>query len=994
MTEQEILKFWEENKIFEKSLGKEAPKGDLPAGRQDFVFYDGPPFATGTPHHGHLLASAIKDAVPRYWTMRGYRAKRQWGWDCHGLPIENIVEKELGTKCKKDIEEIGIKKFNALCREKIFTFVDVWNKVIPRFGRWADMENPYRTMDKNFMESEWWAFKTLYNKGLVYEDYRSMHICPRCETTLAQSEVAEGYAEVKDISVTVKFELENEPNTFVLAWTTTPWTLPGNVALAINPDVEYAKIRIIPEAQMSATAGHYNVSESNNEYYVLAKSRIETIKNEYQTIKELKGRDLIGKKYKPVFNYYAKDEKLANRENGWKIYGADFVTTEDGTGVVHIAPAFGENDMELGKKEKLPFVQHVGMDGKFKDEVLDFAGMDVKLRENPQATDIEIIKFLAKANKLFAKEKITHSYPHCWRCETPLLNYATSSWFVAVEKTKSEFLEYAKDINWSPVHIKKGRWMNWLENARDWSISRQRFWANTIPVWRCDECKKDRVFGSVAELEKASGETVTDLHRDIVDDIVVDCECGAKMRRVPDVLDTWFDSGSVPFASLHYPFENKEEFEARLPADFIAEGQDQVSKWFYYQHVLSGALFGKNAFKNVIVNGIVLAEDGKKMSKRLQNYADPAEVVEKYGADALRYYLLASPAVRAESLNFSEKGVDEVNKKVVSKIRNVLSFYQMYSADQEPSSSPRASIYKFLKDPTASPRVDEEGSLPCCNVLDIWILTKLNALAGEVTGAMDNYELDKAVRPIGEFVDDLSNWFVRRSRDRFKEEGEDKDNATATLRAVLETLSFVVAPFMPFIAEDVYQAVKNEGHKESVHLGDWPSFVEIIEEHAKLLEDMKEVRDIVSLALEARAKSGLKVRQPLSALKLKTKNDGLKNNEELLKLIKDEINVKEIIFSGELENEVELDTEITEELKQEGMARELIRYIQNLRKEAGLAQGQKIDLEIQTDSSGEEFINKFIEEIKKTTNIEILKFSQSVNAEEFKIENLNFKIKL
>ena len=855
MTEQDILKFWEENKIFEKSLEKESPKGD-------FVFYDGPPFATGTPHYGHLLASAIKDAVPRYWTMRGYRVKRQWGWDCHGLPIENIVEKELGTKRKKDIEEIGVKKFNALCREKIFTFVDVWNKFIPRFGRWADMENPYRTMDKNFMESEWRAFKTLYDKGLIYEDYRSMHICPRCETTLAQSEVAEGYAEIKDISVVAKFELEDESGTFILAWTTTPWTLPGNVALAVNPDIEYVKVRIIPKAQMSTTLGHYNVSKNNNEFYIVASDLAEKVFSDknYKITEEFKGKDLIGKKYRPLFDYYSKDEKLKNRENGWKIYGADFVNTEDGTGIVHIAPAFGEDDMELGKKNNLPFIQHVGMDGKFKKEISDFAEMDVKPRDDHQSADIEIIKFLAKEDKLFAKEKITHSYPHCWRCDTPLLNYATSSWFVAVEKIKEELLEYAKDVNWSPSHIKKGRWLNWLENARDWSISRQRFWANTIPVWRCDECGKDRVFGSVAELEKESGETVADLHRDIVDDIAVDCECGAKMSRVPDVLDTWFDSGSVPFASLHYPFENEKEFEALLPADFIAEGQDQVSKWFYYQHVLSGALFGKNAFKNVIVNGIILAEDGRKMSKRLNNYPDPMELIEKYGADALRMYLLSSPAVRAETLSFSEKGVDEINKKVISKIRNVLSFYKMYALGGLAAKSHLAA-----KPPSESQ-----------NILDKWIFVRLNELIHQTTRAMDNYELDKAVRPIGDFVDDLSNWFVRRSRDRFKNEDEDKENAIAALRYVLLNLSKLIAPFAPFVAEETYQEIagsqSSSVRQESVHLDEWPELKEISKDDEKILKDMKETREIVILTLEARSEKGIKVRQPLASLKLKTKN--------------------------------------------------------------------------------------------------------------------------
>ncbi|MBU6323839.1 isoleucine--tRNA ligase, partial [Patescibacteria group bacterium] len=578
--EEATLAFWEREHIFEQSLAKTSPKGN-------YIFYDGPPFATGLPHYGHIVASVIKDVVPRYWTMRGYHVPRKWGWDCHGLPIENIVEKELGFKHKKDIKEYGIATFNERCREQVLTYVHEWKKIIPRIGRWADMEHAYLTMDKPFMESVWWVFKEIYDKGLVYEDYRSMHICPRCETTLSQAEVAEGYKDVKDIAVTVKFKVKNPEklglsgDVYMLAWTTTPWTLPGNVALAVGTDIEYG------------------VYEVNGEKVIQKKEH-----------GEFAGRDLVGLEYEPPFDYYVNDKNLKNCENGWKVYAADFVTTDTGTGIAHEAPAFGADDWELLKKVNLPFVQHVHMDGTFKSEVRDFAGREVKPRSDDDSvrlgTDIAVLKYLQEHGTFFSKENVTHAYPHCWRCETPLLNYATSSWFVAVTDIKGNMLKNAKAINWSPAHIKEGRWGNWLEGARDWSISRQRFWASVIPLWVCETCKTKRVFGSAAELETASGKKVDDLHKHIVDEITVPCTCGGVMRRIPDVLDTWFDSGSMPYGEEHYPFEHKKQFEAAFPAQFIAEGIDQTRAWFYYLHVLASALLRKNAFQNVIVNGIVL----------------------------------------------------------------------------------------------------------------------------------------------------------------------------------------------------------------------------------------------------------------------------------------------------------------------------------------------------------------------------------------------------
>ncbi len=954
--EEEVLAFWNENKIFEKSV--ECPAGACPTpdGVREYTFYDGPPFATGAPHYGHLLQSFVKDAVPRYKTMRGYRVKRQWGWDCHGLPIENIVEKELGISGREEVLKIGIKKFNDTCREKIFEYADIWEKVIPRIGRWADMENAYKTMDTDYMESEWWAFKELYDKGLVYEDYRSIHICPRCETTLSQSEVTEGYKDIKDLSVTVKFELVDEPNTFVLAWTTTPWTLPGNVALAVGPDIEYVKV------------------ESEEEKYILAKKKVEEVfeGKEYKVVEDVKMEDLIGKVYTPPFNYYIEDTSIENKENGWKIYAADFVTDEDGTGVAHEAPAFGADDLALAQSVGLPVIQHVSIDGKVKQEVTDFAGLHVKEKDNHQATDIEIIKYLAHNGLLFDKKKIEHSYPHCWRCDTPLLNYATTSWFVAVEKMKKDLLEYAKGINWSPKHIKEGRWGNWLEGARDWSISRNRFWANTMPVWRCEKegCDAETVVGSIDELEELSGVRVNDLHKDVVDEVMWKCSCGGEMRRIPDVLDTWFNSGSVPYSTLHYPFENKEEFEKRMPVDFIAEAQDQTRAWFYYQHVLAGGLFGSRAFNNCIVTGMVLAEDGKKMSKKLQNYPDPMYMIDTYGADAMRLYILSSPVVRTEALNFSEKEVGEVARKIFGRLVNVYEFYALYKDDPVRTDG--------SGEPTSNGVNDSDKSE---HVLDKWIIARLRQLHGEVTEAMENYELDKATRPFADFVDDLSTWYVRRSRDRYKGEDEGgKREALETTRFVLRKLSKLLAPFAPFHGDWLWQQTKRSGDAESVHLTNWCSSREY---DVQVLEEMSEVRKVVSLALDARKEADVKVRQPLASLKFSIFNFQFsKNKEQLFSIIADEVNVKEVISDENLDKDVELDLNITPELKEEGDFRELLRGIQAERKKANLKPGDMTKLKITAPKETQELARKYQDEIIKQAFVSEFEFEDG----EFDVE--------
>ena len=934
LREEETLKFWQENDVFNKSVDRDAPKGE-------YVFYDGPPFATGLPHYGHIVASVIKDVVPRFWTMRGYSVPRVWGWDCHGLPIENIVEKELGFKHKKDILAYGIDKFNETCRARVLTYAEEWEKIIPRIGRWADMKNASRTRDKPFIESVWWVFKQIYDKGLVYEDYRSMHICPRCETTLSQQEVSEGDKDVKDISVTLKFELVDEPGTYFLAWTTTPWTLPGNTALAVKGDIEYVKVR--------APSG----------MYILAKAALGRYAKDLadaEVVAEMKGSELVGNKYKPPFDYYINDATLKNRENGWKVYAADFITTDAGTGIAHEAPAFGADDWELSKRENLPFAQHVNMDGTMKPEVKDFAGMEVKPRSEDDkvrlGTDIAVLKYLQEKGLFFSKENVTHSYPHCWRCDTPLLNYATSSWFVSVTKIKENLLKNAEAVNWSPEHIKEGRFGKWLEGARDWCISRQRFWASVIPLWRCEACKKEKVFGSASELEAASGHKIDDLHKHIVDAVTVPCECGSTMRRIPDVLDTWFDSGSMPYGEKHYPFENKERFEATFPAQFIAEGLDQTRAWFYYLHVLGGALFQKNTFQNVIVNGIVLAEDGKKMSKKLQNYPDPMDVVEKYGADALRLYLLSSPVMQAENLSFSESGVDEVAKKNIGRLGNVLAFYKLYENE------------------TARDWKSE-------NVLDRWIIARLDEFVIETTLGYEKYQLDSATRPLPKFIDDLSVWYLRRSRDRFKEEGKDKNDALATLRYVLHRLALVMAPAMPFFAEHLFQSVREGEDEESVHLAMWPEvsvrtgFLARLfggaNKDKQLLDAMQTARAIVTKALEARDAAKIKVRQPLQKLAV----GSLQLAEEYVALIRDEVNVREVVVSSELNGQVALDTNVTAELREEGLVRDTIRAIQTFRKDSGLKPGEHAVYKAQVSPDERAVIEKHKAKLEKATHTTI-----------------------
>jgi isoleucyl-tRNA synthetase len=1005
--ENERLKFWQENQIFEKSVAarKEGKK---------FVFFDGPPFANGLPHYGHILANSLKDAVTRYYTMKGFFVPRTNGWDCHGLPVEYEIEKELGLNGKKDIEEMGIATFNTKCRESVFRYTKDWEKLLKRIARWVDFNDSYATLDNNYMESIWWVFKQIWLKEMVYQGYKSMHICPRCETPLSNFEVSQGYKDITDLSVYAKFKLVDE-DAYILAWTTTPWTLPGNIGLCFGPKITYVKVGV-------------KYDDSREEVYIMAKDLVEKVlgKNDeadhaargytYNVLEEVSAKKMEGREYEPLFDYYLS----MKGSTGYRVVLDDYVTTADGTGVVHIAPMFGEDDYRVAQKYNLPLIQHVGMDGNFKPEVKDFAGKFVK------GQDQNVADYLATKNSLFKKENIRHSYPHCWRCDTPLLNYSTRSWFIKVTELKPRLIKNNKKIHWQPDHIQQGRFGKWLEGARDWAISRNRFWGCPIPIWECESCSHKECIGSIAELKELShgqlplrdGEL--DLHKPYIDDITFDCsDCGKVMRRIPEVLDCWFESGAMPYAQLHYPFENKQEFEDNFPANFIAEGLDQTRGWFYTLHVLSSILFDKPAFKNVIVNGILLAADGEKLSKRKKNYPDPNVLFETKGVDSTRMFLYSSTAPLAEDVRFSEKHVEEIVKKFTLTLWNTYSFFVTY-----------ANIDKWV--PSKMKKSFEPS-----HKLDQWILSELHQLIEIVTEEMDEYNLTKSTRPMMEFVDNLSNWYIRRSRRRFwkSENDSDKDEAYQTLYMVLTEFTKLLAPFMPYVSDTIYTNLTGEA---SVHMADWPKAKKAYIQE-KLNRENFVVRQVVTLGHAVRDKANIKVRQPLALVQI-----GLPANldskivEAQKAVICEELNVKELsvlkdadefvtrvmipnakvlgpIYGGKVQEiikkskageftvgsdgtvsvadvvltegqfemgfqgkpgfdvasadgiSVVLDTTITDELKNEGYAREIIRVIQDLRKDADYKVDDRIYIYVEAAEPIAAAVLAFADYIKRET---------------------------
>ncbi len=886
--EKKILNFWEKNKIFEKSI-KQRKKGPL------FSFYDGPPFATGKPHYGHILATTIKDSVLRYWTMRGYYIPRRVGWDCHGLPVENLIEKELGIRQKKEIEAMGIEKFNQHCRQAVFRTVRDFEIVLKRVGRWADYQNFYATLDNDYIESIWWVFSRLWQMKLIYQEYRVTPYCPRCETVVSNYEVSEGYKETKDNSVYLKFR---SPVGFsFLVWTTTPWTLPGNMALAVNPRARYLQVRY------------------QKELLVIAKERVSLLKGDYEIVKEIDGQKLIGIKYEPPFSY------LNGNENAFKILPASFVSLEEGTGIVHTAPMYGEDDFQLAKEFKLPMTHIVDQSGNFTKEVERWSGRFVKEVEE------EIIDDLTKRELLYRQEKIVHSYPFCWRCDTPLLYYALEAWYINVSKIKNNLITNNKKIRWVPSHLKEGRFGQWLENVKNWAFSRSRFWGAPIPIWRCLKCGKYKCVSKKAELPRK----INDLHRPYVDKIKFNCPCGGKMERIKEVFDCWFESGAMPYGQWHYPFQNKKLVERGFPADFIAEGIDQTRGWFYTLHVLATALtlkdvgLGKTkpAFKNVIVNGFILAADGRKLSKKLKNYPETKEIFNSYGADSLRYFLLSSTAIGEDYL-FSDKGVRDVWRKILLTLWNSFVFFETH----------RAKNFKAKK------------NFETNTVLDRWMISRLNSVNKEVSYWMERYELTKAVRLFEKLIDDLSNWYIRRSRKRMQREGssQEKEVCSQTLYYLLLKTAKMMAPFTPFICEHIYrQLITYRPGKmvESVHLSNYPE-AETLKIKRSLEERMNKIRMTVTMALAQRSQAGIKVRQPLSLLVIK--GEGLKKNDSLLELIKEEVNVKKIKIDPKIKNELFLNLELSQELKEEGLVREVIRQVQGARKEAKLTKKDKIKI--------------------------------------------------
>jgi isoleucyl-tRNA synthetase len=1147
LREEKILEFWRENKIFDKSLA-------ATEGKKEFIFYEGPPTANGKPGIHHLEARAFKDAIPRYKTMRGFHVRRKGGWDTHGLPVELQVEKKLGLNSKKAIEEYGIAKFNQECKESVWEYLDVWNKFTKRIGFWVDQENPYVTYHNDYIESVWNVLKKVDEQKLLYKDYKVVPWCPRCGTALSSHELAQGYEDVKDLSVTAKFKLKagqkfskdriTKDSAYILAWTTTPWTLPGNVALAVGENIKYTALRIVGIPEL----------------YILAADRVKDNFKEQEieiVHEDILGKDLIGLEYEPLYPYLANtifETEKHKMEKAYKVYPADFVTTEDGTGVVHTAVMYGQDDFVLGTKIGLPKHHLVGLDGRFLAGTGIFEGRFVR----DEDVAVDVIKDLAHRGLLFKKEKYEHSYPHCWRCHTALIYYARDSWYIRMsdKKVKEKMIAENQKINWEPAHIRDGRFGEWLREIKDWAISRERYWGTPLPVWICEKCKKVEVVGSIADLknktkksgnkyfimrhggsvgnmknvdsfspgdmndtltdegkeqikikiksfknkpdiiissdfnrtkqtaevvssvlglgkdkiiinkelrearaisspdektedirkrmigvlsdleEKYSGKNILiishelpirvllsayealsekeesqnleikypfiknaeifqcdflplprndfnqiDLHKPYIDEVKLVCAhsadsgqaCGGNLVRTKEVMDVWFDSGAMPFAQDHYPFENKKWVDGPgYPADFISEAIDQTRGWFYTLHAI-GTLMGRGkAFKNVICLGHLMDAKGKKMSKSVGNVVDPWEAMDKYGVDTLRLwmYCVNQPG---ESKNFDEKTVALLQQQVFGLLYNVLAFYELYRDKNLEDLTPRP------------PLLAKARGSKSFNVLDEWILARLNELLEITTSNLDNYKLLEPVRAVRDFVGDLSTWYLRRSRERIKE--GDKD-AKQTLYFVLKTLSKLIAPFAPFAAEDIWLKLRNEKDEESVHLVEWPAFAKASAGAAQVLKEMQIVREICTAGNAERQKFDIPIRQPLRILFSK-----VSVGEEYQKIIKDELNVKEVEIDADLENVVELDRDITDELKQEGNYRELVRALQDMRKKMGLTPSDVVAIIFETNEKGKELIQKFEPDLKKTVLVSEIEFKKN-NEPEIKIDELIFKVKI
>lgn len=1026
--EKKIINFWNENQIFKKSL-------DQTKGHKPYIFYDGPPFATGLPHHGHLVASTIKDIIPRYFTMKGFYVNRRFGWDCHGLPVEYEIDKKFGMSAHETVKRIGVKAYNDECRGIVQRYTEEWEKTISRIGRWVDFKNDYKTMDTPFMESVWWVFKQLWDKQLIYKGIKVMPFSTALGTPLSNFEASSNYQDVQDPAITILFKLKNNKrfeDTYMAAWTTTPWTLPSNLALCVGAEITYLQV----------------LDKQKNIKIIIAKNLLESIKGkkkEFEILSECTGLDLKGLTYEPLFPYFSHLEK----DGAFQILNDNYVTTDSGTGIVHIAPDFGEDDSRVVREQNLRiFACPVDDHGKFTNEVPEFEGQHVK------EADKNIIKKLKDENKLYEQSVLVHPYPFCPRSDTPLIYKSIPSWFVKVEGHNDELMKSNDQINWVPEHIKEGRFGKWLQGARDWAVSRNRIWGTPLPIWENEETKNYKCIGSLEELETLTGKKLTDIHREFVDDLTFEVK-GEKgtYRRIDGVLDCWFESGSMPYAQLHYPFENKELFEQGFPAEFIAEGLDQTRGWFYTLTVLSTHLFGRPAFKNVIVNGIVMAEDGKKMSKRLKNYTPPDELMETHGADALRLYLINSGLVKAEEQRFSDVGVKDMVRRALLPWYNSFKFFKTYA---------QVDGWKATTDLSYGE-----------NITDRWALSKLQTLKKNIAIEMEGYRLFNVVPALFNFIEDLTNWYIRLNRPRFWGEGHnaDKINAYSTLYTTLKEISLAMAPFAPFLSESIYGELKSfgENQKESVHLCDYPTPQENLID--PLLEDaVDRMQQIILLGRQKRNKEQIKVKTPLNKLIIIHKDQAILDEIKKLEVyIKNELNVKTVEYSNqenkfislfakpnapvlgkrlgkdfskvknkinelnpdslfaleegksiELEGHklspedvlifreakegtnslsnrfisIDLDCKLDEGLLLEGMAREVVNRVQKTRKELDFNVQDRITIFYEAEGNLSEAIEKHGDYISKETLATEIKKGNREPSFEYQIENMNLKISL